>query len=482
MNKIRQGRAPIAEALREFQAARVVPFDVPGHKRGKGNPELTAFLGRQCMELDVNSMKPVDNLTHPVSVIREGEELAAEAFGARRAFFMVGGTTGGVQNMVLFACRRGDKIILPRNVHKSVLSALVLSGGIPVYIDTPVHPELNLTLGVSAENLRRVIARHPDAKAVLVNNPTYYGICSDMATLCRITHEAGMLFLADEAHGTHLYFGDSLPPSAMSVGADLAAVSMHKSGGSLTQSAFLLCGAGVEPEQLRQTINLTQTTSASYLLLASLDLSRKNLALHGEGIIRQVMEMSQYAREEINRIGTYNAFSREIIDGEYIYDFDVTKLVASTVGVGLTGSEVHDLLRDEYDIQIEFGDTSNILAYVSVGDRQREVERLVGALSEISRRLRRDPALLPPYPMPEVVVRTGPQEAFYAEQVSLPIAACVGRISCEMVMSYPPGIPIVAPGEEVTPQAADYIRFAGERGCFLSGTRDPNVEFLRVMA
>lgn len=477
-----QDRAPIAEALREFQSMRVVPFDVPGHKRGRGNPELTAYLGRQCMELDVNSMKPLDNLTHPVSVIREAELLAAGAFGARHAFFIVNGTTAGVQNMVFYACRRGDKIILPRNVHKSVISALVLCGGIPVYTETPVHGGLHISLGMSAAALRRAVAANPDAKAVLVNNPTYYGICSDLRELSQITHEAGMLFLADEAHGTHFYFGEGLPPSAIAIGADLAAVSMHKSGGSLTQSSLLLCGEGVDPEKLRQTINLTQTTSASYLLLASLDLSRKNLALNGRDIFHRVTTMSAYAREEINQIGTYYAFSRELIDGDSIFDFDVTKLVVSTSGVGLSGGEVYDLLRDEYDIQIEFGDTSNILAYISVGDKRQDIERLVGALSEISRRFRRDPSLLPPYPMPEVKVRTSPQEAFYARQVSLPLEDCAGKTCCEMVMSYPPGIPILAPGEEVTPQALSYIRFAGAHGCFLSGTMDPKVEHLSVMA
>lgn len=481
MEESRQARTPIASALRAFQSMRVVPFDVPGHKRGKGNPELTDYLGRQCMELDVNSMKPLDNLTHPVSVIREAEELAAGAFGARHAFFIVNGTTAAVQDMVFFACRRGDKIILPRNVHKSVISALILCGGVPVYVNTPVHPELHITLGISPEQLKRAIAAHPDAKAVLVNNPTYYGICSDMAELCAITHASGMLFLADEAHGAHLYFGEGLPASAISVGADLSAVSMHKSGGSLTQSSFLLCGESVDPEALRQTINLTQTTSASYLLLASLDLSRKNLALNGRDIFRKVTAMSRYARDEINQIGTYYAFSRELIDCEFIYDFDITKLVVSTSGVGLTGSEVYELLRDEYDIQIEFGDTSNILAYISVGDRRQEVERLVGALSEISRRFRREPSQLPAYAMPPVTVRTSPQEAFYSRQESLPIGECVGRVCCEIVMSYPPGIPILAPGEEVTADAVDYIRFAGERGCFLSGTHDLKVERLNVL-
>lgn len=476
-----QQNAPIAEALETFQSMRVVPFDVPGHKRGKGNAELTDFLGNRCMQLDVNSMKPLDNLGHPVSVIAQAEQLAAEAFGAHHAFFMVNGTTAAVQNMVLFACKQGDKIILPRNVHKSVLSALVLCGGVPVYLDMPVHNSLHIALGSPLAAVKAAIRQHPDAKAILVNNPTYYGICSDLAGIVAAAHEAGMLVLADEAHGTHLYFGQNLPPAALHVGADLAAVSMHKSGGSLTQSSFLLCGKGVDAQRLRQTINLTQTTSASYLLLASLDLSRKNLALHGHQIFAQVSELVTYARCEINKLGGYYAYGDELIDSETVAGFDTTKLAVCTVGIGLSGIEVYDLLRDEYDIQIEFGDTTCILAYVSVGDRLQDIERLVGALAEIARRFRRNAESLPCVAMPPAVVQCSPQQAFYANSVSLPLAACLGQVCCEMVMAYPPGIPILAPGELVTPEALDYIQFAGQRGCFLSGTHDPTVQHLQVM-
>lgn len=480
MERGNQQRAPIAEALEAFARERVVPFDVPGHKHGKGNPELTAFLGQRSMQMDVNSMKPLDNLGHPVSVILEAEELAAQAFGAHHAFFIVNGTTAAVQNMILHCIHAGEKLILPRNVHKSVISALILCGGIPIYVDTPVHPTLHIAMSMPLDALSEAIAAHPDAKAILVNNPTYYGICSDLPSIARLAKAAGMLLLADEAHGTHFYFDDALPPSAMSVGADLAAVSMHKSGGSLTQSSFLLCGAEIEPAALRQTINLTQTTSASYLLLSSLDLSRKNLALHGKEIFRKVREMAEYARAEINQIGTYYAYGMELKEHSGIADFDVTKLAVSTLGTGLTGSEIYDLLRDEYDIQIEFGDTTNVLAYISVGDRQQELERLVGALSEISRRFRRSAESLAPYPMPPSVLRCSPQQAYYAPQQSLPLHACLGKVCCEIVMSYPPGIPILAPGEEVTQAALDYIQFAGEHGCFLSGTQDAQVRSLRV--
>ena len=246
-----QERAPIYEALEAFQKMRVVPFDVPGHKRGRGNPELTKLLGETCMRLDVNSMKPLDNLCHPVSVIADAEQLAAEAFGAAHAFLMVGGTTSAVQSMVLTAVKRGEKIILPRNVHRSVMGAMVLGGAVPVYVNPAGDKRLGIPLGMRVEDVRRAIKENPDAKAVFVNNPTYYGICSDLRSIVKLAHEHGMLCLADEAHGTHFYFGENMPVSAMAAGADMAAVSMHKSGGSLTQSSILLTGPGMSAGYVR---------------------------------------------------------------------------------------------------------------------------------------------------------------------------------------------------------------------------------------
>lgn len=369
MEKLSQTRAPIYEALEAFRKQRVVPFDVPGHKRGRGNPELAELLGEKCVGMDVNSMKPLDNLCHPISVIREAEELAAEAFGAAHAFLMVGGTTSAVQSMVLSTVKRGEKIILPRNVHRSVMGAMVLCGAIPVYVNPECDDRLGIPLGMSVKAVEKAILENPDAKAVLVNNPTYYGICSDLRSIVALAHAHGMLCLADEAHGTHFYFGDHLPASAMACGADMAAVSMHKSGGSLTQSSLLLTGPEVHEGYVRQIINLTQTTSGSYLLLSSLDISRRNLALRGKEIFEKVIRMAEYAREEINQIGGYYAYGKEICNGDSIYDFDITKLSVHTREIGLAGIEVYDLLRDEYDIQIEFGDLGNILAYLSIGDR-----------------------------------------------------------------------------------------------------------------
>ena len=478
---MQQNIAPIYEALLNHKKKRVVPFDVPGHKGGRGTPLLTEFLGQDCLKVDVNSMKPLDNLCHPVSVILEAEKLAADAFGATHAFFMVGGTTSSVQAMIMTACKAGDKIILPRNVHRSVINALVVCGAEPVYVNPGLNKRLGIPLGMSKEDVEKAVLAHPDAKAVLVNNPTYYGICSDISEIVKIAHNAGILVLADEAHGTHFYFGDNLPMPAIKAGADMAAVSMHKTGGSLTQSSFLLIGENVNQGYTRQIINLTQTTSGSYLLMSSLDIARMNLALNGKEIFRKTLDLAEYARNEINKIGGYYAFGRELINNDTIYDFDGTKLSVHTLDIGLAGIEVYDILRDEYEIQIEFGDLGNLLAIISAGDRAFEIERLISSLSEIKRLYAREKTGMfdHEYINPEVVI--SPQKAFYGDKKSVPVKESEGLICGEFIMSYPPGIPILAPGEKITKEIIEYIIYSKEKGCSLTGTEDKNAENINVL-
>lgn len=477
-----QNIAPLADALMAYKRSRIVSFDVPGHKQGKGNKALVDFLGETCVSIDVNSMKPLDNLIHPVSVIRDAETLAAQAFGAHHAFFMVGGTSSSVQTMVMSVCGAGEKIIMPRNVHRSALNALILSGAIPVYVDPGTDKKLGIPLGMDPANVAKAIEQHPDAKAILINNPTYYGICGDIREIVRLGHAAGMKVLADEAHGTHLYFGENLPTPAMSAGADMAAVSLHKTGGSLTQSSLLLTGPEIDPGRVRQIINLTQTTSASYLLMASLDLTRRNLALDGVQIFRRVVQLAEYARKEINASGGYYAFANERANGKDFYAFDPTKLSIHTRSIGLAGIEVYDLLRDEYGIQTEFGDLGNMLAILSVGDRAMEIERLIAALAEIKRLYARDPIgmIENEYIEPQVVCT--PREAFYAPKYSLPINETVGHVCGEFVMCYPPGIPILAPGERITPEALEHIIYAKNHGCSMTGTQDLNMAHIQVLA
>lgn len=476
-----QNNAPLYEAMKNFRLNRVVPFDVPGHKGGRGNEELTDFLGINCLKADVNSMKPLDNLCHPVSVIKEAQELAAQAFGADSSFFIVNGTTGSVQAMIMSVCKEGDKLIMPRNVHRSAINALVVNGAIPIYVNPGVNKNLGIPLGMSVSDVEKAIKENPDAKAVLINNPTYYGVCSDLKAIVELAHKHNMKALVDEAHGTHLYFGEDMPINGMAAGADMASVSMHKSGGSLTQSSILLCGKSINSAYVRQVINLTQTTSASYLLMSSLDIARKNLALNGKEIFAKAVKYAEYARSEINKIGGYYAFGAELNDNDAFYAFDKTKLSINTLDTGLAGIEVYDILRDEYNIQIEFGDLGNVLAYISAGDRALEIERLISALAEIKRRYSRDKAGMFDHEYINPIVVLSPKEAFFSNKKAKKLEECCDHICGEFVMCYPPGIPILAPGEKITSEIIDYISYAKEKGCSLSGTQDINVDFLQVL-
>ncbi|GHU61267.1 arginine decarboxylase [Clostridia bacterium] len=476
-----QQDTPIHRALEEQCINRLARFDVPGHKGGRGNKELKDFLGETCVKLDMNSMKPLDNLCHPVSVIKDAQSLAAEAFGADNAFFIVHGTTGAVQSMIMSVCQRGDKLLMPRNVHRSAINALVVCGAVPIYINPGIQKKLGIPLGMSVKDIAQSMEENPDAKAILINNPTYYGICSDLKEIVRLAHEKNMFVLVDEAHGTHFYFHPDLPISAMEAGADMSSISMHKTGGSLTQSSMLLTRNTINPNYVRQVINLTQTTSGSYLLLSSLDIARKTLSLHGKEMFEKTMQYADYAREEINKLGGYYAFGSELIERQYVHDFDRTKLSVHTREIGLAGIEVYDLLRDDYGIQIEFGDIGNILAIISAGDRNLEIERLISALSEIKRLHQKDKVGLldHEYISPNVVL--GPQEAFYSHSVAFDLDKSCGKICGEFVMCYPPGIPILAPGEMITKDIVDYIRYAKEKGCFLTGTQDMEVNTLQVL-
>jgi lysine decarboxylase len=384
--------------------------------------------------------------------------------------------------MIMSVCKDGDSIIIPRNVHRSAINALILCGINPVYVDPGTHPSLGISLGMAADDVEAAVRAYPDAKAVFVNNPTYYGVCPDIRRIVDIAHSSGMAALADEAHGTHFYFGEDMPPSAMSSGADMSAISMHKTGGSLTQSSVLVMRTGmVDPAYVRTIINLTQTTSASYLLMSSLDIARKALATGGAKTFHKVLALAEYARNEINGIGGYYAFSREIINGRDVCDFDASKLSVHTLGIGLAGVEVYDMLRDGYGIQIEFGDMGNLLAIISVGDNEYAIERLVSSLSEIKRLHGKDGMGLWDHEYIPPVVKLSPREAFYAERRSLPLAQSGGEISSEFVMCYPPGIPILAPGELITEDALGYILYAKEKGSLLMGPQDMTLERINVV-
>lgn len=480
--KLKQNKTPLFDALKAYKKSNVIPYDVPGHKHGLGNKELLNFLGEDVLSIDVNSMKQLDNACHPISVIKESEMLLADAFNADYGFFLTNGTTQGVQAMILTVCDNNDKIILPRNVHKSAINALILSGAKPVYINPRVESKLGISVGITVDNIIKVIEENKDAKAIFLTNPTYYGVCSDLEKIIEVAHKYNILVLVDEAHGSHLYFNEELPKGAMNLDADMACISLHKTGGSLTQSSALLVNdKRINHKRIRTVLNLTQTTSGSYLLMTSIDIARKQLALNGKEILDNVLSISRYLRNEINKIDGFYAFGKELLNNDDFYDFDETKLSINTSNLGITGIEVYDILRNSYNIQLEYGDLSNMLAIISLGDTLENANLLIKALQDISNKYKKEAfkSVSDEYINP--VVKYSPREAFYHKKENVKIVDSLGKVSGEFVMNYPPGIPVLAPGELITKEALDYIAHSKSSGTVLTGTEDEAVEWIKVL-
>lgn len=460
-------------------------FHIPGHKRGRGmNSSFQEFIGSNALSLDLINIAPLDDLHHPTGPIKDAQELAATTFGADATFFSVQGTSTAIIAMVLATVGPGDKILVPRNVHKSVLTAIILSGARPVFL----HPVLDKTLGIahglSVETVSEGLRNHPDAKALVVINPTYFGIAADLKKIVELAHELGIPVLVDEAHGVHSCFHDGLPLSAMQAGADMAATSVHKLGGSLTGSSVLNVRTGlVDPRHVQVVMSMLMTTSTSYLLLASLDVARKELALHGHERVQTAMNLAHQAREAINQIPGLYCVGEEILRDSATYALDPTKLTVSVKDLGLSGYEVERMLREEFNIEVELSDLYNILCIVSWGDSVDDIDRLVNALDQIAK-ARRDridtrEILVETPAMPEL--KMSPRDAFYAQTETVAIADAIGRTIAEMIMVYPPGIPILLPGEIVTQHNVDYIEENLRAGLPVQGPDDPEIRFVKVV-
>ncbi|SHH04298.1 arginine decarboxylase [Thermosyntropha lipolytica DSM 11003] len=483
MFRLDQNKTPLFDAVKKYVEDKVIQFHVPGHKQGKGLPELAEYIGYRALEMDANGMEDLDYINNPTGVIAEAEELCAEAFGAEHAYFLVNGTTSGVQAMIMSACSPGDKIIIPRNAHKSVIGGIILSGAVPVYVQPEINTELGIAMGVSVEKVKAAIREHPDAKAVFVINPTYYGVVSDLKSIVNIAHAYGMAVLVDEAHGAHMYFHDDFPLTAMEAGADMSAASMHKTAGSMTQSSVLLLNSKtIMPSTVRQVLNLTYTSSGSYLLLCSLDVARKQMATRGRELLSRTLDLARETRYQLNRIDEIYAFGKELKGTPGCFDFDETKLGINIAGLGYTGYQMEAKLRREYNIQIELADLYNILAIMSIADRRENLKALVKALTEIAHKSNRKGLINStriPY-HPEMVVT--PREAFYSPKKVIRLEDAAGEIAGENIMAYPPGIPVVCMGERITSDIVEYIKVLKSEKCELQGTSDPNVEYIRVLA
>lgn len=483
MNLKEQELTPIYTALEAYAREDITHFDVPGHKK-RNNPELEAAFGSRILKMDANSTPALDMLGNPTGVIARAERLLADAFGCDEAFMLVNGSTSGVQYMVLTACKPMDKIILPRNVHKSAINAIIMSGAHPIFVEPEINTEYGIMNGVRIESIQKAILDNPDAKAVFLMNPTYFGAVSDLSAIVKLAHRHKMAVLVDEAHGGHFPFHAALPMSAMQAGADMAAVSLHKTCGALTQcSALLLNERHIKRSEVRATINLFQTTSASYLLLSSIDIARKKLALQGGAIFTRLLELLDAAKKEIAAMPGLSVLTRNNIDGAGIYDYDETKIVVRVNDLGCNGFEIYDLLKRDYNIQAELAETYVVLFIASIGDDSTTIKKLTEALREISRRFyskheRFTISMKGILTKPRAVVN--PRDAFYGDKRQVKIDSAVGEICADSIMIYPPGIPLAIPGEQLTQEIIDSYEFYRSQGGIVVNDEE-NSDYINIL-
>ncbi len=472
-----QFKTPLFDAMIALAESRKVSFHTPGHKSGKGiSARFRKFVGPKIFSIDLTTLDEVDSLHQPKGVIKEAQTLAASAYGADHSFFLVNGTTGGNHAMILAVCNPGDHVLLPRNAHKSVLASIIFSGARPIFFAPVIDENLMLTLNATAGVVTAAIDSHPQAKVLFLTSPNYYGICADLERIIPYAHEKGMIVLVDEAHGPHLKFHDDLPLSAMEAGADLAVQSTHKIIGGMTQASILHAKMGrINLIRLASVLRLVQTTSPSYILMASLDLARMQMATEGGKLLGKALALAGEARTRIKRIPGLFCLDEETLNGQFsspMGSFDPTKLTINTSQLGLTGYQTAQILNTRYHIQVEMADACNILVIISIGDRRNDINRLIDALWEISKTVQgKGTAPFAPCRLPPLGKQTamGPREAFFSEVRYLPFEEARGRISTEIVSVYPPGIPLLIPGEVVTQEILDYMEKMDRLGATLDG-------------
>jgi lysine decarboxylase len=471
-------------ALKQHAQRKPLQFHIPGHKVGRAmDVEFRDFMGESALSIDLINIGPLDDLHHPVGIIDEAQRLAAQAFGADYTFFSVQGTSGAIMAMIMSVVGPGDEILVPRNIHKSVLSALILSGAIPHFLQPELDFELGIAQGVSVETVEKSLQKYPNVKAILLINPTYFGISMDMESVVTLAHARGIVVMVDEAHGVLTHFHPELPLSAMAAGCDLAATSVHKLGGSLTQSSVLNVREGlVRARHVHSILSMLTTTSTSYLLLASLDAARRNLATCGHEQITQALHLAKRARERLNEIPGIYCFDKEILRSSATFTFDPLKLTIHVAETGWSGYEVENHLRDEFNIEVELSDLYNVLCIITFGDTEEEIDRLVNAFAEIAKQARADfrapkRIFVPSTP----ILAMNPREAFYADTEVVTLRDAIGRTISDMIMVYPPGIPILLPGEIVTEDNVAFIEENLDAGLPVQGPDDPSIRTVRVI-
>ena len=473
---------PLADAVLRYAGLGVLPMHTPGHKGGRGaHPLLRRFFTEEGLRSDVSLSAELDDLHAPTGCIRAAEELAAEVYGADAAYFMVNGTTGAIHTMLMAALAPGETILVPRNVHRSIVGAMILTGVHPVYLQPEIDTRLGIAMGVSLHTVEAAVREHPEARAALLVYPTYYGVATELSAIAQ-----GKLLLVDAAHGAHFAFSDALPPSAMAAGADLSAESTHKLLGSLTQTSMLLTRSGRVPtERIRAASGVIQSTSPNEVLLASLDLARAQMAEEGQERLAAAIRAAEELRRSINEIEGLWAFGAEYMGADGMAALDPLKITVQVTGLGLSGFAAEEELRRR-NVACELADARNVLFLLSYADGPRETARILAALRSMSEE--HAPmctscgaaSFLALPPTPEMAI--APRDAYFARSEHVDVGTAEGRVAAETIVFYPPGIPVLAPGDVIDGAALAYLRAMKAVGARVVGAADASLGTLTVIA
>ncbi|HCQ22818.1 MAG: arginine decarboxylase [Aphanizomenon flos-aquae LD13] len=482
-----QNQTPLIDALKACTTRSHAPFYTPGHKHGAGiSPLLTDLIGKDVFRADLTELAELDNLFTPQSVILAAQELAAEAFGAEKTWFLVNGSTCGIEAAILATCRMGEKIILPRNVHSSVISGLILSGAIPIFINPVYNSDLDIAYSITPEALKAALVQHPDTKAVLIVYPTYNGICGNLPAFVHLTHQYNIPLIVDEAHGAHFHFHSQLPISALTAGADLTVQSIHKTLGAMTQASMLhFQGKRIDIDRVNKALQLVQSTSPSFILLASLDAARQQMAIHGEKLMSQTLELAEEARIKINQIpGLSTPLINSKKSPEFM-DLDQTRLTVNVSKIKFTGFASEEILDKRFHVTPEFSSWQNLTFIISLGNTKTDIQKLIQGFNNLTHVIPLTSECQPCNNINDAIIASimsiSPREAFFANSEVIPIAETQERICAEIICPYPPGIPVLMPGEIITKSALEYLQEIQDMGGFISGCADETLQTVKVV-
>jgi len=507
-----QIKTPLLDALRDRTNHPHSPFYAPGHKGGSGiSGPLVELFGATVFQADLPELPELDNLFNPEGVIAEAQNLAAEAFGAEHTRFLANGSTCGIIAAIVATCGPGDKIILPRNIHSSAISGLILSGAIPIFVNPEYNPFWDIANSITPEATASALEQHPDAKAVMMVYPTYHGVCGDLRAIAKITHQYNIPLLVDEAHGAHFNFHPNLPEPALSAGADLTVQSIHKTLGAMTQASMLhVKGDRIDIQKLNRALQLVQSTSPSYILLASLDAARQQIALHGEQLMTKTLLLAEKARSRISLIPGLSVL--EPLNTPGFAALDRTRLTVKVSDLGITGFAADEILHSELAVTAELPMPQHLTFIISLGNTETDINNLVKAFTilegrrkkEEGRRKKEDVrekkedvrekmserrrkmsegrfAQSPTLPLSPSPPLLSPREAFFFPAETVPADKAVDRLCAELICPYPPGIPVLMPGEIITPEAVDYLQQVLTAGGKITGCSDRDLQTLKVV-